>query len=72
MKNFSGSYLGVILNIINDEKNSQKYFVKSDLDNARIELDNLLKSSKVLDALCEYGVDNWGGYDDAISSILEE
>jgi len=34
--------------------------------------DELLHSELMLDALMEYGVDSWEGYEDAMDSIREE
>lgn len=36
------------------------------------EYDQLLKDSRFLNALEEYGVDNWDGYGDAFRSLKEE
>lgn len=36
------------------------------------EYEQLLKDSEFLQALREYGVDNWDGYDEALNSTKEE
>ena len=36
------------------------------------EYDALSKAARELDALEEFGVDNWGGYGDAMTSLEDE